>query len=238
MPRASGRRCAAWAVGLPHPGGKAVSGSPQEVQRTKYQGPKGKLAGNPFLPWSLVLGPWSLVLPGAARPRAFPPPGLEVDSPEVRAGRLSRRPASLASGQRADQYLRRRRWPVVFERLPIHEIRHDTPGAMKHNADLLPQREAVLLFVLGSPPDRGRLAQSCQVGVTQPLRQRPPDLFTNLGGATIQRLVQHGQVRPQPSPRLLAPAGSLLRAEARGASAPVHPDLSGSGPGVGIRPDR
>src|SRR5262245_46783583 len=90
MPCASGRCCAAWGIGPSCIGGKAVSGSPQEVQRTKYQGPKGKLAGNPFLPWYLVLGPWSLVFPGAARPSAFPPPGLEVDAPGARRAARSR----------------------------------------------------------------------------------------------------------------------------------------------------
>src|SRR5262245_45061570 len=61
----------------------APGSTKDEVPRTKRKAGRQPLS-------SLVLGPWSLVLPGAARPRAFPPPGLEVDGPGARRAARSR----------------------------------------------------------------------------------------------------------------------------------------------------
>src|SRR5262245_47889941 len=67
------------------PEGRLFQARPRKYKGRSTKDQKESWPATPFFlgpwslvlgPWSLVLGPWSLVLPGAARPRAFPPPGL------------------------------------------------------------------------------------------------------------------------------------------------------------------
>jgi hypothetical protein len=79
---------------------------------------------------------------------------------------------------------------------------------LENATDLVPQREAVLPLVRGKIFQLARLTQARQVRVAPPARQRLPHPVADRGAA-VQRLAPGSQVRPQPLPRLVAPALSL-----------------------------
>ena len=86
--------------------------------------------------------------------------------------------------------------------------------SINESIDRLPKGEALIPFLDLQLFELSRLAQARQVRVAPPARKSLPHPTAGRG-VNLQCLAPGGQVRPQPLPRLLAPARPVLVAQLR-----------------------